>query len=147
MKATERAAQTEKRTGEFTYIFALQNVDTVITKMLYVLTPSATWGWCLGAGTRPPTHLKNSGTPSARVTIVRGTEFWPQTFCARFLVGKGAQVHGSPLGYLVYLAEAAGRELTQAICWQQARLCCMANSPGVSVKKQGCFRVCVWGRN
>ena len=95
MKATERVAQKEKRIGGFTHIFALQNVDMVNTKMLYVLTPSATWGWCLGAGTRPPTHLKNAGTPSARVTIVHGTEFWPQTFCARFLVGKGAQVHGS----------------------------------------------------
>ena len=101
MKATERAAQTEKRTGEFTYIFALQNVDMVNTKMLYVLTPSATWGWCLGAGTRPPTHLKTPGTPSARVTIVRGTGFWPQTFCPRFLVGGECRpVRGSPLHHV-----------------------------------------------
>jgi len=72
MKATERVAQKEKRTGGFWVKSHVKDVDLVNTKKLYVLTPSAARGWCLGAGTRPPTHLKNAGTPSARVTILGG---------------------------------------------------------------------------
>ena len=76
--------KTEKRTGELTCTHSLKDAGMVITRMLYVLTPSATRGWCLGAGTYPPTRLKNPpGTPSARVTIARGTGFLASDFYVR----------------------------------------------------------------
>ena len=83
------------RTGEFWVKSHIKDGDPVLLKKIHVPTPRAAWRWCLGAGTRPPTHLKNAGTPSARVTIVHGTGFWPQTSWVCFLVGKGPQVRGS----------------------------------------------------
>ena len=74
--------------------------------MLHVLTPSAAWRWCLGAGTRPPTHLKNSGTPSARVTIVHGTGFLASGILGVFPSREGApgtrlDPHGLEKGFEV----------------------------------------------
>ena len=75
----------------------IKDDDPVITKRLYVPTPRAAWRWCLGAGTCPPTHLKHSGTPSVCATAVCGTDFWPQTFCVCFLVGKGPRYAARPM--------------------------------------------------
>ena len=81
--------------GSFLLKKRLKDVDCVNNEKYGPHGPGHLRRWCLRAGTRPPMPLKYLAYAGICMLVVKRTQFWPQTFCARLLGGKGPQVRGS----------------------------------------------------